>query len=131
MRSLRGFSTALSTRARGQVAEDAAQKWLCRQGFVIVTVNYSTKPGEIDVIATEGDTLCFIEVKARQGSRFGYAAEAVSPRKQQRLCNAASLFLASTDWQGPCRFDVLAIDKSDRRWSFVLVRDAFRVPEAR
>lgn len=131
MRALRRFSTALSTRARGRVAEDAAQKWLRRQGFAIVATNYATKPGEIDVIATEGETLCFIEVKARQGSGFGHAAEAVSRRKQQRICNAASLYLSSSDWEGPCRFDVLAIDKSDRTWRFDLLRDAFRVPETR
>ena len=127
MRSFAAFGRAAHTRARGRIAEKEARRWLEREGFEIVAVNFATKVAEIDVVAREGETLCFIEVKARTGTGFGSAAEAVPPRKQLRIARAASLFLARSGWDGPCRFDVLAMDGNREEWRFDLVRDAFHV----
>ena len=129
MMSLLRFGTAGSTRARGAVGEEAARQWLRSQGFQIVTSNYRVKPGEIDVIATEYDGeatyLCFIEIKARATDRFGSALAAVPVSKQQRISRAASAYLMGSAWDGPCRFDVLGLEKRNGSWNFELVRDAF------
>lgn len=121
------FHRAPHTRAQGTTAERAASTWLRRQGFRIRHRNYRTKPGEIDLIAIEDDTLVFLEVKARSGSGFGPGSAAVTPKKQRRIARVASLYLTSTGWQGPCRFDVLAMrSTADGGWRFDLIRDAFR-----
>ena len=129
MRLLSGFGAAPDTRARGRLAEKAARKWLRRQGFEIITSNYRAKPGEIDLVAREGECLCFIEIKARSTHSFGSAFEAVPTSKQRRIARVASVYLLSSDWDGPCRFDVLGIEKTAGEWKFDLVRDAFDVPE--
>ncbi len=84
------------------------------------------KAGEIDLIAAEEGTLCFLEIKARASRDFGLAIEAVSPAKQKRLVGAARLYLAYHPWPGPCRFDVLGMDLIEGRWTYTLVQNAFR-----
>jgi putative endonuclease len=128
-RLLSSFSSARDTRARGRAGERAAGRWLRRQGFEVVSTNFRAKPGEIDIIAREGDTLCFIEIKARANDRFGGALAAVPVTKQQRISRAASAYLMSCDWDGPCRFDVLGLEQRGKAWEFQLIRDAFWVGE--
>jgi putative endonuclease len=121
------FSTEGNTRGRGRVGESAAARWLERSGYRILQTNYSRRPGEIDVVALDGDILCFVEVKARSTPTFGSGVEGISRRKRQRLARAARLYLAESGWQGPCRFDVLGIDRRERGWKFTLVKDAFEL----
>jgi len=128
MSDLQDFRQQAHTRARGRSAETSAVDWLERNGYSIRERNHSTPAGEIDIVATEGDTLCFIEVKARAESTFGPAIAAVTPRKQRRLARAAALYLASQPFSGPCRFDVLGLDSGPDGWEFTLVRNAFEVP---
>lgn len=113
---------------RGQVGEEAAVAWLERQGYQVVDRNVRTGGGEIDVVARDGDTLCFVEVKARSGRSHGPSLAAVTPAKQRRLVRAASLWLARHPvGDAPCRFDVLGLDRGDDGgWRFTLVRDAFQ-----
>ncbi|RMH15344.1 MAG: YraN family protein [Acidobacteria bacterium] len=113
------------TRAQGRVGEEEAVLWLRRQGYRIVDRNVATKAGEIDLVAEEGETLCFVEVKARANRAYGPAIAAISRRKMRRLSRAAALYLARRPADRPCRFDVLAMDLSDDGWAFQLVRDAF------
>lgn len=125
---LRGFRDLPSTRARGAAAEDAAERYLRAQGYVVVERNLVTRAGEIDLVALDGETLCFVEVKARAGPEFGPAVAAVGPRKRERLARAAAMFLARNRSKRPCRFDVLGLDRAeDGSWSFTLLRDAFRI----
>ena len=128
MSDLQDFRQQAHTRARGRSAETSAVDWLERNGYSIRERNHSTPAGEIDVVATEGDTLCFIEIKARAGATFGPAIAAVTPRKQRRLARAAALYLVSQPFSGPCRFDVLGLDSGPDGWEFTLVRNAFEVP---
>ncbi len=119
------------TRARGRVGEDEARAWLRRRGYHIVDRNVATKAGEIDLVARDGPTLCFIEIKARSNRAFGPAITAVPTKKQRRLARAAALYLVLNPFDGPCRFDVLAMDLADEGWRFTLVQDAFMVPAGR
>jgi putative endonuclease len=123
---LRDFSSLPHARARGAAAEEAAERYLRSQGYRIVERNLTTRLGEIDVVALDGETLCFVEVKARASGEYGRAIEAVGRRKQERLTRVAKMFLARNRSRRPCRFDVLGMDRGENgAWSFTLVRDAF------
>ena len=98
---------ALWHRLLGDRGEREAARCLRRQGLRILLRGYRTPQGEIDLIARDGDTLVFIEVKTR---RHGEPAEAVTPEKQRRLTLAALHFLKSHHLlEQRCRFDVVAI----------------------
>ncbi len=128
MSRLRQYDQQPHSHAKGELAEDAAETFLLRHEYRIVERNLRTKLGEIDFVALDGETLCFVEVKARTSAEFGLAIEAVGPRKRARLARAAALFLARNRSSRACRFDVLGIDrKSDGSWEFTLLRDAFQL----
>lgn len=124
------FGSQPHTRGKGDVAESAALVWLRRRGYRVVATNARTPAGEIDVVAWDGEILCFVEIKARSGSRYGSAAAAVTPQKQHRIARAAALYLTRLPESPACRFDVLAMDRDDDgdEWRFSLLRDAFIAP---
>ena len=113
------------TRARGRVGEELGVEWLREHGYQIVERNVEFKTGEIDVVATEGETLCFVEIKARTTGTYGPAIDAVTRTKQRRVARAAAFYLARNPTDAPCRFDVLGMDLTDGAWNYTLVRDAF------
>ena len=116
---------AWSTTARGRRAEDLAAAYLARQGYRLVQRNYRVRRGEIDLVAEEQRTLCFIEVRSRASTRFGHPLETIDRRKRQRLLRAAQHFLhRHGDPAVPVRFDVLAIVLRPRL-EITLVRGAF------
>lgn len=120
------FSQQPHARARGRVGEDDAVRWLAAHGFEIVERNVVNHGGEIDVVAKEGATLCFVEIKARDGKLYGPAIAAVTPGKQRRLSRAASLYIAVRGLHRlPARFDVLGLDREGDGWRYTLVRNAF------
>ena len=120
------FQEQPHNRGRGKIGEDDAVSWLERQGFRVVERNVVNHGGEIDVVAREGETLCFVEIKARASEAYGLAIEAVDFRKQRRISRAAALYLAMKGPRdAPCRFDVLGLDKHGDGWRYTLVRDAF------
>jgi putative endonuclease len=125
--SRRDFQKQPHNRARGAAAEEEARRYLERQGYAIVASNAVTKAGEIDVVALDGGTLCFVEVKARASLDFGPAIAAVDPRKQRRLARAAALYLALNPHDGPCRFDVVGLDPAPDGWEITLLRNAFEI----
>ena len=110
---------------RGVEAEAAARVFLETLGYQILHVRYRFRGGEVDLIATEGETLCFVEVRSRAG-RAPYAPEeTVRSVKQHRLAKAAAHFLTHV-WQQPpppCRFDVVAVQYPGP--TIRLIRDAF------
>jgi putative endonuclease len=123
------FQDQPHNRGRGKVGEDDAVRWLERQGYQVVERNVVNHGGEIDLVARDGETLCFVEIKARASGAFGPAIAAVDARKQRRVSRAAALYLAvKSPGDMPCRFDVIGLDRSDRSldgWRYTLVRDAF------
>ena len=104
--------------ALGLSGEDLACAELQRRGYAIVERRYRTRFGEIDIIAKDGLTIVFVEVKARMTQHFGGAAAAMTGWKQRRISRMAADYLARQKLHDcPCRFDVVAIDfdKSDPR----------------
>ena len=119
---------AALNRLLGAAGERAAARHLRRQGIRVITRGYRTSLGEIDLIAREGTTLVFVEVKTR---RAGQPAEAVTPEKQRRLSLAALHFLRRFQLlESRCRFDVVAIvwPKGARTPSIEHLRNAFEPP---
>jgi putative endonuclease len=115
----------------GQKAEDLAVRHLKRQGYRIVARNYRTKAGEIDIIAREGRTLVFIEVKGRQSLRYGSAKAAVTARKQHQVAKVALWYLKATDQMGvKARFDVVAVTRTGGAAAVEIVRNAFQLSPA-
>jgi putative endonuclease len=96
--------------ALGKTGEDLACQELTRRGYAILARRCRQRRGEIDIIARDGPTLVFVEVKARDSHEFGDAAEAVTARKRHRLTQLALEYLMRhhlTDC--PCRFDVVSV----------------------
>ena len=101
----------------GQIGEELAVRELEDRGYAILARRYRTRYGEIDIVARDGETIVFVEVKARATGELGTAAEAVTDWKQRRLGSMAAEYLARECASDvPCRFDVVTIDDalSDR-----------------
>jgi putative endonuclease len=97
--------------ALGIVGEDLAVDVLAGRGYAILERRYRTDHGEIDIIALDGETLVFVEVRAKASGEFGTAAESVTREKRRRVVRMAAAYLARHDLVDPqCRFDVVAID---------------------
>jgi len=111
----------------GEKAEALAERHLAAQGLTTIARNLRSRWGEIDLIAADGDTVVFVEVRLRSDARYGGAAASISAAKQTRLVRTAESFLAG---QGrayanrPCRFDVILLDRLDAR-SIEWIRGAF------
>ncbi|MBC7093414.1 YraN family protein [Candidatus Bipolaricaulota bacterium] len=111
----------------GRWAEQVACDFLRAQGMRIVARNWRWRGGEIDIVAKDGPTLVFVEVKGRASRRFGGPEEAVTAGKRQRLWRAAQAFLGGTAEEVPVRFDVVAVGPDGVRH----VRDAFGEEDVR
>jgi putative endonuclease len=100
----------------GKTGEDVACRELRRRGYEVLARRYRTRVGEIDIVAREGPTIVFIEVKTRTSATCGPPGEAVGPRKQRKIWLMASHFLLRRGWfDRPCRFDVVAITMRNGR----------------
>jgi putative endonuclease len=112
----------------GKAGEDVAVQELERRGYAILARRYRTRHGEIDIVARDGETTVFVEVKARTTAEFGGAAAAVTGLKQRRLASMAMDFVARHRLSGrACRFDVVAIDGVGEAATVTLYRAAFTI----
>jgi putative endonuclease len=95
----------------GISGENLACAELRRRGYAVLERRYRTRFGEIDIIARDGRTIVFVEVKARLTGDFGGAAAAVTGWKQRRIADMAVDYLSRHGLhECPCRFDVVAVD---------------------
>ena len=118
----------MQRQALGKTGEDLAVEELERRGYAILARRYRTRHGEIDIVARDGETTVFVEVKVRAGAECGTAAEAVTPSKQRRLASMAVDFLARNRLMDqPCRFDVVAIDGVGPSQTITVYPSAFEV----
>ena len=111
----------------GREAEQRAAEYLSRRGYRIMERNYRTRRGEIDVIAYDGNTLVFVEVKARRGEGFGDPHWSVNGRKKRRLWNLARYYLYQHRLSDQaCRFDMVLIRAGNRGQPLIeLLKNAF------
>jgi putative endonuclease len=115
----------------GCKGETAAVSFLKMNGFKIICTDYRTKLGQIDIIAKENNTVCFIEVKTRTSSRFGSPDEAILAFKQKKISESALIFLKNNKLlESPARFDVVSVSYIDNKPQVELIRDAFPLGES-
>ena len=101
-------------RTTGIRGEDEAARFLTRSGYAILDRNVRTRAGEIDLVAKEGKTLVFVEVKTRRELEGDPPQAGVHTRKQNRLAKLAHGYLKlKRIRQTPCRFDVVAVIVND------------------
>jgi len=97
--------------ALGKKGENLAEKFLSQQGLKILSRNYKTSQGELDIIAQSRQEIIFVEVKTRSSQKFGSPMEAVNRRKQEKLKQVAQTYLTAHRLENyPTRFDVVAIE---------------------
>jgi putative endonuclease len=94
----------------GKFAENQAEKLLAAAGLRILHLNYRCRQGEIDIIAQDGDTLVFVEVRSRSRQDYGSAAESITSTKQRRIIAAARHYLSALPRLPACRFDAITLD---------------------
>lgn len=110
-------------RAVGSRYEEETAAFLQKNGYRILEKNFRNRRGEIDLIAKDGRTLVFVEVKYRKNVRNGYPEEAVDTRKQKKICETAAYYVYKNriPEYTPMRFDVVAVLDGE----FKLIKDAF------
>lgn len=114
----------------GKRGEDLAIKLLKERGYKILKRNYKTKLGEIDIVASERDTIAFIEVKTRQSERFGLPQEAISGLKQRQIAKAALCFLKEKKFlDRKARFDVVSVICTKDKPRLELLQNAFELDQ--
>lgn len=101
-----------SARSQGAEFEDMAVKYLEDKGYNIIGRNVHILRKELDIIALDGETVVFVEVKGRTSDDFGKPSEAVTHRKRLGIVKAANAYLEQANlWERPTRFDVISISK--------------------
>ncbi|MCM8800492.1 MAG: YraN family protein [Candidatus Omnitrophica bacterium] len=112
----------------GRTGEDLAVDLLRQKGYKILFRNYKTRLGEVDIIAKEKDTICFVEVKTRHSDRFGLPQEAILPEKKRQIFKVALEFLKKKNLlEKKVRFDVVCILYSRPLISLDLFKNAFEL----
>jgi putative endonuclease len=110
MSLLTSFRSLFAPKSLGQRGEDAAARYLRKLGYVIVARGHRDNIGEIDLVAVDGRTVVFIEVKTRTSHDAGHPADAVDEAKQQRLTRLALSYMKRHDLlECSARFDVVAV----------------------
>lgn len=95
----------------GKQAEHLVSKWLRKKKVSVLSNNYYCRQGEIDIIAMDKNTLCFIEVKYRKSGDYGIPEETVTAAKQRRIIKTAQAYLCQYSKYAdlPARFDVVSV----------------------
>jgi putative endonuclease len=102
-------------RLLGQWGENVAALHLEAKGLVIVARNWRRRGGEIDIVARDGETVAFVEVKTRRGRAFGAPEEALTPHKAQKLMELGQQYIADEDLDDVnWRIDLVAVELDER-----------------
>lgn len=118
----------MNKREYGNRGEKRVCGYLESIGIKVKERNFNTRFGEIDIIAEDGDTIVFVEVKTRTNLNYGYPAESVTLKKQQKLVKTAKEYVLRnnlTDWD--FRFDIAEVIKLNNTYNVNLIKNAFEV----
>lgn len=112
----------------GRSGEDLAEEFLRKNNYKVLSRNFRTKLGEIDIIAKDRSVICFIEVKTRSSEDFGSPQEAVNRRKQRQITKAALVFLKENKLMDvSARFDIVSVIRSKENPKIELIKNAFEL----
>ena len=118
-------------RPKGNYIETQASAYLSREGYKIIARNYAYQGGELDIVARDGETIVFVEVKSVWNNQQGNPAVRVNTLKQRKIWKTACHFLstrkedAPNGFDTPCRFDVLTARAYQKPLQFVHFKNAF------
>jgi putative endonuclease len=117
----------------GKSGEELAAKHLTKLGYKVLEKNYRTKAGEIDIIAQDGPTIVFVEVKSRRDKSYGPPEIKVDYHKRRQITRAALLYLLrKKKGNSPCRFDVVGISAPQgEAVEVTVIKDAFEMDGSR
>ncbi|MBA4423464.1 MAG: YraN family protein [Syntrophus sp. (in: bacteria)] len=119
---------SLAGKRTGKKGEDLAAAYLTKTGYRIIERNYRCVFGEIDIVAWEGETLVFAEVKSRRTEAYGAPQLAVGREKQNKISRIALNYLSEKHLcRHPARFDVVAVKLLPAGTRIELIRDAFEL----
>lgn len=111
----------------GKAGEDAAAAFLQNLGFTILERNFRTRHFEIDIIARDQETTCFIEVKTRSNLKKGLPREGITPAKQKKIITGASFYLKNNGgFNQRLRFDVVEVLLTGKKPAITLIQNAFQ-----
>jgi len=125
------FSTCVMANSKtsnkhGRFGESLATGYLRSLGYFILERNWRCQHKEIDLIASDGETAVFVEVKFRTGKQYGEAEEFVDERKMNFMIDAADQWLEKTNWEGDLRFDIVAITAENSKYQIEHIPNAFQ-----
>ena len=122
-------------KTKGNFIESQVAGFLMREGYEILARNYAYHGGEIDIVAREGETIVFVEVKSVWNNQEGNPAARVNTLKQKKIWQTACHFLATQNaiapkgFDTPCRFDVLSTRAYQEPLQFAHYKNAFEANE--
>jgi len=116
-------------RKTGNEGEQLALAYLKNNGYKIIEQNYRTRFGEIDIVALDGEIVCFIEVKTRSSVNFGMPVESITNLKKKKMIRTAFSYLRFKKWEErEARFDVVSILlKSGQKTEIEIIKNAFEI----
>lgn len=110
----------------GALGEELAHAKIKQLGYRSISRNYRCPLGEVDLIAKDGDTLVFIEIKTRMGKDMGFVKEAVNERKQRQISKVALAYMKSKNCSDmKARFDVVAVSLGHGEPQIEVIQNAF------
>lgn len=119
---------SLMRKGTGKRGEELAVAYLGKAGYRIIERNYRCLFGEIDIVAEEGETLVFVEVKSRRSDAYGAPQLAVGHQKQKKISRVSLHYLAEHQLRHrPARFDVVAVKLMPAGHRIELIRNAFEL----
>jgi putative endonuclease len=129
VRHRRRMRSGNAAHALGRRGEDLAHRLLQREGCYVLARNYRTPSAtaEVDIVARDGDTLVFVEVKTRSSAEYGSPESAVDTEKRRKIVRGAEHYLRRTDARNcPVRFDIVSVLFESSGAKLHHLRDAFR-----
>ena len=116
-------------KTKGDLGEQAVSDYLIKKGCRIIKRNFRCRMGEIDIIATDGSHILFVEVKLRSENSFGSPREYVTASKQRKIISAAMFYLSGAGSSLQPRFDVAEVflDAEDRTKNIEYYESAFEL----
>ena len=103
------MQNAQTSRSIGDIGEDYVCEYLRHNGYTILERNFTVRGGEIDIIASQGNRIAFVEVKTRKVGALTSGEAAITNTKKQRLIKTARVFLSRRNIKAFCRFDVAVV----------------------
>ena len=113
---------------QGKAGEEMAAAYLTRKGYRILHRNWHSGHKELDIVAMEGDTLVFCEVKTRKNAQFGSPLDAINDRKIRRIVSSADAYIRLYQLDNKVRFDVITILTDADEEKLEHIEDAFLPP---